>query len=129
MISYMQYCWATEPARALLQEKVMEIPTIQSGTTNATNDLPLKGSLVLDFSQFLSGPLATLRLADMGARVIKIERPGLGDLGRTLYLSDLDIDGVNTLFHAINRNKESFAADLKNPPALDKLRRLFGGAG
>ena len=79
-----------------------------------------KGLLVLDFSQFLSGPLATLRLADMGARVIKIERPGQGDLGRTLYLSDLDIDGVNTLFHAINRNKESFAADLKNPRDMDK---------
>ena len=51
---------------------------------------PLHGILVLDFSQFLSGSLATLRLADMGARVIKIERPGRGDLGRTIYLSDTD---------------------------------------
>ena len=41
---------------------------------------PLQGVLVLDFSQFLSGSLATLRLADFGARVIKIERPGTGDL-------------------------------------------------
>src|ERR1700739_919137 len=106
----------------------MEIPTIQSGTTGATNDLPLKGLLVLDFSQFLSGPLATLRLADMGARVIKIERPGQGDLGRTLYLSDLEIDGVNTLFHAINRNKERFAADLKDPSDMEKLRHLIARA-
>src|ERR1700746_1876549 len=130
MISYMQYCWRprASPARALLQERVMEIRTIQSGTTNATNDLPLKGSLVLDFSQFLSGPLATLRLADMGARVIKIERPGQGDLGRTLYLSDLDIDGVNTLFHAINRNKESFAADLKDSRDMERLQRLIARA-
>ena len=89
---------------------------------------PLQGILVLDFSQFLSGSLATLRLADMGARVIKIERPGVGDLGRSLYLSDTDVHGENTLFHAINRNKESYAADLKNPSDLDKLRALIARA-
>jgi len=88
-------------------------------------DRPLQGLLVLDFSQFLSGSLATLRLADMGARVIKIERPGTGDLGRTLYLSDVDVHGENTLFHSINRNKESYAADLKNPSDLEKLRQLI----
>src|SRR4029077_2832226 len=108
--------------------ELMQRTVIHSDTTKGRTDLPLKGLLVLDFSQFLSGPLATLRLADMGARVIKIERPGQGDLGRTLYLSDLDIDGVNTLFHAINRNKESFAADLKNPRDMDKLRRLIARA-
>ena len=96
---------------------------------NATEmEMPLKGLLVLDLCQFLSGPLATLRLADMGARVVKIERPGTGDLGRTLYLSDIDVHGVNTLFHAINRNKESFAADLKNPRDLEVLRKLIDRA-
>lgn len=95
---------------------------------NRTTELPLKGLLVLDFSQFLSGPLATLRLADMGARVIKVERPGPGDLGRTLYLSDTDINGENTLFHAINRNKESFAADLKDSRDMQKLRGLIAQA-
>jgi CoA:oxalate CoA-transferase len=89
---------------------------------------PLHGLLVLDFSQFLSGSLATLRLADMGARVIKIERPGSGDLGRTLYLSDTDVHGENTLFHAINRNKESYTADLKNPSDLHRLRQLIARA-
>ena len=89
---------------------------------------PLQGLLVLDFSQFLSGSLATLRLADMGARVIKIERPGSGDLGRTIYLSDTDVHGENTLFHAINRNKESYAADLKNPDHQKKLRQLLSRA-
>jgi CoA:oxalate CoA-transferase len=89
---------------------------------------PLHGILVLDFSQFLSGSLATLRLADMGARVIKIERPGTGDLGRSLYLSDTNVHGENTLFHAINRNKESYAADLKNLSDLDKLRQLIARA-
>ena len=54
---------------------------------------PLNGLVVLDFSQFLSGPLCTLKLADLGARVIKVERPGAGDLCRHLYLSDTDIDG------------------------------------
>ena len=89
---------------------------------------PLHALLVLDFSQFLSGSLATLRLADMGARVIKIERPGSGDLGRTIYLSDTDVHGENTLFHAINRNKESYAADLKSPSDLAKLRQLIARA-
>jgi len=92
------------------------------------SEKPLHGILVLDFSQFLSGSLATLRLADMGARVIKIERPGAGDLGRTIYLSDTDVHGENTLFHAINRNKQSYAADLKNPSDLDKLRQLIARA-
>jgi len=77
--------------------------------------LPLDGITVVDFSQFLSGPLATLKLADLGARVIKIERPGTGDLCRTLYLSDTEIGGMNSLFHAINRNKDSFSADLRDP--------------
>ena len=92
---------------------------------NRNLERPLQGLVVLDFSQFLSGSLATLRLADMGARVIKIERPGTGDLGRTLYLSDIDVHGENTLFHAINRNKESYAADLKNAADLEKLRQLI----
>jgi crotonobetainyl-CoA:carnitine CoA-transferase CaiB-like acyl-CoA transferase len=95
---------------------------------NQGSEKPLHGILVLDFSQFLSGSLATLRLADMGARVIKVERPGAGELGRTIYLSDTDVHGENTLFHAINRNKESYAADLKNPSDLDKLRQLIARA-
>jgi crotonobetainyl-CoA:carnitine CoA-transferase CaiB-like acyl-CoA transferase len=86
---------------------------------------PLQGILVLDFSQFLSGSLATLRFADLGARVIKIERPGTGDVGRSLYLSDTDVHGENTLFHAINRNKESYAADLKSPSDVAKLKELI----
>ena len=52
---------------------------------------PLEGLTVLEFSQFLSGPYAGLRLADLGARVIKIERPEVGDLCRNLYISDTDL--------------------------------------
>jgi len=102
--------------------------TTSTARNYEASERPLHGILVLDFSQFLSGSLATLRLADMGARVIKIERPGAGDLGRTIYLSDTDLHGENTLFHAINRNKESYAADLKNPSDLDKLRQLIARA-
>ena len=90
--------------------------------------LPLDGILVIDFSQFLSGPLCSLKLADLGARVIKIERPGQGDLCRTLYLSDTEIGGTNSLFHAINRNKESFTADLRNEADRTMLRKLVSRA-
>jgi len=85
----------------------------------------LKDILVVDFSQFLSGPSAGLRLADMGARVIKIERPGIGDICRQLYVSDTRIEGESTIFHAINRNKQSYAADLKRPEDLEKVKRLL----
>ena len=90
--------------------------------------LPLKGITVLDFSQFLAGPLASLRLADLGARVIKVERSGAGDLCRSVYISDLELDGDSTLFHSINRNKESYAADLKNPDDLAKVKQLLSQA-
>ena len=86
---------------------------------------PLEGLLVLDLSQFLSGPSAALRLADLGADVIKIERPDKGDLCRQLYISNLELDGDSTLFHTINRNKRSYAADLKNPEHLSKLWKLI----
>lgn len=86
---------------------------------------PLQGILVLDFSQFLAGPSAALRLADLGARVIKIERPGAGDLCRQLYISNLELDGDSTLFHSINRNKESFAADLKNSRDRSRVVKLI----
>ncbi|PRD49246.1 CaiB/BaiF CoA transferase family protein [Sphingobacterium haloxyli] len=75
--------------------------------------LPLAGYTVIDFSQFLSGPLASLRLADLGARVIKIEKPETGDICRQLYTSDTVLNGTSTVFHAINRNKESVVLDIK----------------
>lgn len=85
----------------------------------------LEDILVLDFSQFLSGPSASLRLADMGARVIKIERPVTGDICRGLYVSDVVVDGESTIFHAINRNKESYQADIKNADDLKEIKNLI----
>ncbi len=75
---------------------------------------PLEGILVVDFSQYLSGPSASLRLADLGARVIKIEKPESGDSCRSLYCSNVVMNGESSMFHAINRNKQSYVADLKN---------------
>ena len=89
---------------------------------------PLKGLLVLEFSQFMAGPSAGLKLADLGARVIKIERPKVGESGRHIAIKNLFI-GANSLnFHAINRNKESYAANLKDPEDLKRIKKLLAVA-
>ena len=89
--------------------------------------LPLAGLIIVDMSQFLSGPYCTLRLMDLGARVIKIERPDGGDLSRGLYLSDGE-SGDSTIFHAINRSKESLALDLKDARDNQALKTLISKA-
>lgn len=89
---------------------------------------PLQGMLVLDFAQYLAGPSAALRLADLGARVVKVERPQGGDNGRRLVFKNLISDGDGVLFHTINRNKESFTADLKNPQDLSLVKQLVAKA-
>jgi CoA:oxalate CoA-transferase len=87
-------------------------------------DAPLHGITVVDFSQFLSGPSASLRLADLGATVIKVERPEIGDICRSMYVSDVSIEGDSTIFHAINRNKLGYVADLKDPADSRKIEKL-----
>jgi CoA:oxalate CoA-transferase len=87
--------------------------------------LPLHGLTILEFSQYLSGPSAGLRLADLGARVIKVERPNGGDACRQLSIGDLWVDESSLLFHTINRNKQSFAADLKNKKDLNIVKELI----
>ena len=96
--------------------------------TSITDTPLLDGIIVVDMCQFLSGPYASLRLQDLGARVIKIERPDGGDLSRRLYLSDTEIGGDSTIFHAINRSKESLALDLKNPDDIGSLKTLLSKA-
>lgn len=91
-------------------------------------DLPLAGTVVLDFSQFLAGPVAALRLADLGARVIKVERPVTGEIGRTLAFAGRWTDGDTLSFHAMNRNKEAVVADLKDPDDLARVRDLVDRA-
>lgn len=89
--------------------------------------LPLAGMLVLDLSQYLAGPAAALRLADLGARVIKVEQPG-GDGSRRLYLANLEIDGDSVLYQTINRNKQGVTADLKSETGRTAVRKLIGEA-
>ncbi|MGV8895221.1 MAG: CaiB/BaiF CoA transferase family protein [Rhodoglobus sp.] len=89
---------------------------------------PLDGITVLDFSQFLAGPVAAMRLADLGARVIKIERPVTGDIGRTLAFAGRMADGDTVSFHAMNRNKQSITADLKVPSDLAYVKQLVAKA-
>ncbi len=92
---------------------------------HAPDDRPLKGLRVLDFAQFLAGPAAALRLADLGAEVIKIERPKGGDLCRSLVINDQKLGDDSLLFHTFNRNKSSVAADLKNADDIARLKRLI----
>ena len=87
--------------------------------------LPLAGVRVLDFSQFLAGPVAALRLADLGATVIKIERPAGGDIGRRLAFAGRSADGDTISFHAMNRNKLGITADLKDSNDLERVRALL----
>ncbi|WKN48747.1 CaiB/BaiF CoA-transferase family protein [Nocardioides sp. Arc9.136] len=92
------------------------------------DDLPLAGTTVLDFSQFLAGPVAALRLADLGARVIKVERPVTGEIGRTLAFAGRWKDGDTLSFHAMNRGKEAVVADLKDPGDLARVKALVARA-
>ncbi len=82
---------------------------------------PLEGLKVLDLSRLLPGPYATLVLADLGARVDKVEEPGTGDLTR--HAPPMKGD-VSALFLGLNRNKRSIALDLKSPEGLETFKRL-----
>jgi alpha-methylacyl-CoA racemase len=83
---------------------------------------PLEGITVLDFGTLLPGPLATLMLAEAGAQVIKIERPGRGDEMRS-YTPKFGADSVN--FAMLNRGKRSLTVDLKADDALEVLTPLI----
>ncbi len=86
---------------------------------------PLEGILVLEFCQFMAGPSAGLRLADLGARVIKIERPNVGEGGRQIAIKNLFVDDSSLVFQTINRNKESYAANLKDVGDLARIKKLI----
>jgi len=87
---------------------------------------PLDGILVADFSRVLSGPYCTMQLADLGARVIKIEQPGRGD--DTRAWGPPFVEGESSYFISINRNKESIALDLKHPKARPLVEALLNRA-
>tara|TARA_R110002049_G_scaffold83506_2_gene212470 strand:+ start:10023 stop:11189 length:1167 start_codon:yes stop_codon:yes gene_type:complete len=79
------------------------------------NNLPLDGIRVIDFTQVMLGPCATQMLADFGADVIKVERPGAGDLSRGFYGEDSEEAVNNAVFASLNRNKRSVGIDTKSP--------------
>ncbi|MHA6195346.1 CaiB/BaiF CoA transferase family protein [Pseudomonas wadenswilerensis] len=87
--------------------------------------LPLEGITVVSLEHAIAAPLATRHLADLGARVIKIERPGSGDFARAY---DDRVDGLASHFVWVNRSKESLTLDLKQPEALEILMSLLADA-
>ena len=87
--------------------------------------LPLSGITVVSLEHAIAAPFATRQLADLGARVVKVERPGVGDFARAY---DERVHGMASHFVWVNRGKESLTLDLKQPAALDALRRLVGRA-
>jgi crotonobetainyl-CoA:carnitine CoA-transferase CaiB-like acyl-CoA transferase len=82
---------------------------------------------IVDFSRVLAGPLATMVLADLGAEVTKIERPGGGDDTRA-WGPPWDETGMSTYFESVNRNKRSIVLDLRSADGLAEARRLLDGA-
>jgi itaconate CoA-transferase len=86
---------------------------------------PLDGITVVALEQAVAAPFATRQLADLGARVIKIERPGTGDFARHY---DRTVHGQSSYFVWLNRGKESVELDIKNPDDRDLLERIIDGA-
>jgi formyl-CoA transferase len=87
---------------------------------------PLSGVTVLDFTQVYMGPSCTQLLGDYGAEVIKVERPGVGDLSRTGIVDPAGLD--NPIFLSINRNKRSLSVDTRSEEGKDVIRRLVRDA-
>ena len=88
------------------------------------NTLPLDGIRVIDFTQVMLGPCATQMLADFGADVIKVERPGAGDLSRGFYGEDSEEAVNNAVFASLNRNKRSVEIDTKSPEGKQMIYDL-----
>jgi len=87
--------------------------------------LPLEGLTVISCEHAVAAPLATRHLADQGARVIKIERPGAGDFARSY---DETVHGLSSHFIWLNRNKESLTLDLKRPEAMAIMHEMLATA-
>src|SRR6187455_853157 len=86
---------------------------------------PLAGVRVLALEQAVAGPLCTRHLADLGADVIKIERPGGGDFARHY---DTTVNGLSSYFVWLNRGKRSLTLDMKRPEAREILERLVAAS-
>ncbi|KAK5788116.1 hypothetical protein VI817_009074 [Penicillium citrinum] len=96
-----------------------------SATSNGHRPAPLEGITVVSLEQAIAAPFCTRQLADLGARVIKVERPGVGDFARQY---DTRVNGEASHFIWTNRSKESLALDLKNKRDHATLMKLLGKA-
>lgn len=94
----------------------------RSVTTARSKALPLDGITVVSLEQAIAAPFCTRQLADLGARVIKVERPDVGDFARGY---DSRVNGVSSHFVWTNRSKESLALDLKTPRDLGILKKIL----
>src|SRR5690606_30572464 len=94
----------------------------QMKTEQSTGVRPLDGITVLSLEHAIAAPFCTRQLADLGARVIKVERPGVGDFARNY---DERVNGMASHFVWTNRSKESLTLDLKSPQAKEVLARLL----
>jgi crotonobetainyl-CoA:carnitine CoA-transferase CaiB-like acyl-CoA transferase len=101
------------------------MPPIMAGAGAATG-APLDGIVVADFSRVLAGPLASMFLADLGATVIKVERPGTGD--DTRQWGPPHVGTMSTYFTSVNRNKYSLVLDLDDAGDLELARKLVSRA-
>ncbi|HWX58499.1 MAG TPA: CoA transferase, partial [Bradyrhizobium sp.] len=89
-----------------------------------SNTLPLAGVRVIDFTQVMMGPVATQMLADYGADVIKIEKPGTGDLSRTSFPDD-PAGLLGPVYCSLNRNKRSIVLDTRSAEGRAVVLRLI----
>lgn len=96
-----------------------------SGGSQSRASRPLDGVVVVTLEHAVAAPFATRQLADLGARVIKVERPGVGDFARGY---DETVRGTSSVFFWLNRSKESLAVDVKHPGAPELLERLLARA-
>jgi crotonobetainyl-CoA:carnitine CoA-transferase CaiB-like acyl-CoA transferase len=94
---------------------------------NERSDTPLAGLVVADFSRVLAGPLTTMMLGDLGAEIIKIERPGSGDETRA-WGPPYSADGDSAYYLSVNRNKRSIALDLGDDAQRDQARAIAESA-
>ena len=87
--------------------------------------LPLTGVRIIDFTQVMLGPCATQMLGDFGADVIKIERPGAGDLSRHFFGGTDEADRNNVVYSSLNRNKRSIEIDTKSKEGVDIVKEFL----
>ncbi|KAK2034798.1 CoA-transferase family III [Colletotrichum zoysiae] len=117
------YAWArTFPGHVGISRRSL---TTSIPATARREPLPLEGVTVVSLEHAIAAPFCTRQLADIGARVIKVERPGVGDFARSY---DTRVNGMASHFVWANRSKESLALDLKNPKDFEVLKRLLAKA-